>query len=123
MPSAPACINEFPFAVIDLDGVPSVSAVFDWNWLARLEGREASAFAMAANDKGFEAGFRCDGGEEASVAFADGKACAEGVGGSGGFDSIVAEGDDIVGDIVMEPGEDSTGLVGRRCEGTDKLAC
>lgn len=112
VPGAPAGVDEFPFAVVDLDGVPGVGAVFGWDRLAGLEGGEAGAFAMAADDEGFEAGFGGYSGEKTGVAFADSEAGGESVGGSGGFDGVVAEGDDVVRDIVVKPGKDGAGLVG-----------
>ena len=67
---------------------------------------------MAADDDGLEAGFGGEGGEEASVAFANGEAGGECIGGGGGLDSIVEEGDDVVADVVVEPGEYYAGSVG-----------
>ena len=67
---------------------------------------------MAADDDGFEAGFGGEGGEKASEAFADGEAGGERVGWGGWLDSIVEEGDDVVADVVVEPGEYGAGFVG-----------
>lgn len=108
---APAGVDELPFAGVDLDGVPGVGAVFGGDGFAGLERGEAGAFAVAADDEGFEAGFGGEGGEEAGVAFADSEAGGKGTGGGRGFDGIVAEGDNVVGDVVVEPSEDGTGLV------------
>lgn len=76
---------------------------------------------MAGDDEGFEAGFGGEGSEEAGVAFADREAGGEGAGGVGGFNGFVAEGDDVVGDVVVEPGENGSSLVGGRCERADQL--
>ena len=67
---------------------------------------------MAVDDQGFETGFGGKGGEEAGVALADSKACGEGVCRAGRLDGRVAKGDDVVCDVVVEPGEDGTSLVG-----------
>lgn len=111
MTGAPARIYELPFAVVDLDGVPSVGAVFGGDRFAWLEGREAGAFPVAADDERFEASLACNGGEETSVAFADREASGESAGWRGRFDCVVAKGDDVVGNVMVEPGEDGAGLV------------
>ena len=67
---------------------------------------------MTADDDGFETAFGGDGGEEAGVAFADGEARLEGGDWGGRLDGVVEEGDDVVGDVVVEPGEDAAGFVG-----------
>lgn len=119
---APAGVDEFPFAVVDFDGVPGVVHAFGGDGLTRFERGETGAFAVAGYDEGFEAGFCGEGGEEAGVAFADGEACGEGVGWGGGLDAVVAEGFDVVGDVMVEPGEDCAGLVGGgRGEGGGEL--
>lgn len=118
---APAGVDELPFTVVDLDGVPGVSAVFGRDGLAGLEWRETGAFAVAADDEGLETGFGGEGSEETSVTFADGEAGGKSPGGSRGFDGLVAERDDVVCDIVVEPGEDSTGLVSWGGERRDEL--
>ena len=56
---------------------------------------------MTADDDGFETAFGSDGGEETGVAFADGEACLEGGEGGRGFDGVIEEGDDVVGDVVV----------------------
>ena len=78
---------------------------------------------MAADDDGFEAGFGGYGGEEAGIAFADGEAGGEGFGRGGGFDGVIEEGDDIVRDVVVKPGEYYSGFVCYRREGARQLVC
>lgn len=117
----PAGVNEFPFAVVDFDGVPRVALGHRGDGRAWREGGEAVAFSVAADDDGFEAGFGGYGGEEAGIAFANGEAGGKGFGRGGGFDGVVEEGDDIVRDVVMKPGEDRSGFVCCRREGTRQL--
>lgn len=121
--STPTRVDELPFAVVDLDGVPGMGAVFSWDWLTRLEGGEAGTFAMTTDDEGLKTGVGSDGGEEASVAFADGKASCKGVGRSRRFNRMVAERNDVVGDVVVKPSKYDTSLVGRGCEGSYELVC
>lgn len=116
VPSTPTAIDKLPFAVIDLDGVPCVALGFRRQGCARRQSSETIAFSMASNDYRFEPGLGGESREEGGVAFADGKSCREGVGRSRGFDSVVEEGDDVVGDVVVKPGEDSTGFVRYRGE-------
>ncbi len=118
---APAGVDELPFTVVNLDGVPGVGAVFGRDGLAGLEWRETGAFAVPADDERLETGFGGEGSEETGVTFADGEAGGQSPGGSRGSDGVVAEGDDVVGDIMVEPGEDSSGLVSWRGERRDEL--
>ena len=67
---------------------------------------------MTADDDGFETAFGGDGGEETRVAFADGEARLEGGEWGRRLDGVVEEGDDVIGDVVVEPGEDAAGFVG-----------
>ncbi len=69
--STPACIDEFPFAVVDTDGVPGVAGVVGWKGSAGFEGGVAIALAVAADDNTFKASVGGQGGEESGVAFAD----------------------------------------------------
>ena len=108
---APAGVDEFPFAVVDLDRVPRVVAAFRRDGRVGRQGGVAEAFAVAADDEAFEAGFGGEGGEEAGVAFADGEAGLQRGGGRGGFDGVVEEGDGVVGDVVVQPGEDGAGFI------------
>ena len=110
--SAPARVDEFPLPVIDSNRVPRMPLRLLRDRRAWREGRETIPFPMAADNKGFEPRFCSNGGEEGSVAFADGEAGRKGGGRSGGFDSVVEEGDGVVGDVVVEPGEDCAGFVG-----------
>ena len=111
--STPTWVDELPLAVVDLDDVPGMGAVFSWDWLTRLKRGEAGAFAMTTYDEGRKTGARSDGGEEASVSFADSKTGCKGVGRSGSFDRMVAECNHIVGDVVVKPSKYDTSLVGR----------
>lgn len=70
--STPTGVDKFPLAIVDLDGVPGMGAIFSRDGLTWLKRGEAGAFSMATNDEGLEAGVGSDGGEEASIAFADG---------------------------------------------------
>lgn len=67
---------------------------------------------MAAYHDGFET--RSDGerGEEACVAFAYGETGGDGAGGRGRADVVGEEGVDVVGDVVVEPKEESASFVG-----------
>lgn len=48
VPGAPACIDEFPFPVIDLDGVPGVVHTFGgYDGFAWCKRGETGAFAVA----------------------------------------------------------------------------
>ncbi len=76
-----------------------------------MQSSEPEAFSMASNDYRFKPDLGGESREECGVAFADGKSCRESVGRSRGFDGVVEEGDDVVGDVVVKPGEDSTGFV------------
>lgn len=119
---APAAVQKFPFPVVDLDGVPCVCAVLPRDGVPRFQRGEGIPLAVAADDDGFETGFRSDGGEEAGVAFADGQTGGEGRGRGGGLDIVVEEGDGVVGDVVVEPGEDAAGLICLRvCERAGQL--
>ena len=77
-PSAPTGVDKLPFAVVDLDGVPGMGAVFGWDWLARSKGGEARAFAVPTDDEGLEPGVGSNGSKKTGVTFADGKARCEG---------------------------------------------
>ena len=123
MPGTPARIDEFPLPIVDLDGVPSVGAVFGWDRLARLERGEACAFAVTRDDKRFEAGFGGDGSEETCVAFTDSEASGEGIGRCRWFYGVVAKGDNVVCNVVVKPSKDSAGLVGVGLEWGGKLSC
>ncbi len=71
---------------------------------------------MATDDDGFKASFGCYGGEEAGIAFADSEAGGEGGSWGGWFDGVIEEGNDVVGYIVMKPGEDCSGFICQRSE-------
>lgn len=66
---------------------------------------------MATDDDRFETSCCSYGSEEASITFADGKPAHQGRSWGGGLDAIIEEGFDVVGYIVVEPGEDCAGLV------------
>jgi hypothetical protein len=72
----------------------------------------AVAFAVPAYNAAFEAGFQSDGGVQASVTSTNSQAGVDGVLRLGAFDFLAEEGDGVVGDVVVEPGEDCSGFVG-----------
>ena len=77
---------------------------------------------MAAYDYTFEAGFTSYGCKEASVAFANCETRGKGRCWGGGFNGIVKEGYNVVGYVVVEPGEDCAGFVGQGGEWACELA-
>lgn len=81
------------------------------------------AFAIAANDDGFETYGEGKSSKETGVAFADSKTRGYGAGWSRGFDGVVEERYCIVCDIVMKPGEDGSCFVGRRREWIGEAMC
>ena len=115
---APAAVNQFPFAVVDSDGVPSVGGVFGRDGCAWSQGRKAVAFPVAANDNAFKACFTCYGGEEARVALTDRQAGGESRGGSRRFYSVIEKGFHVVRNVMMEPCKNCTGFVGKGREWT-----
>lgn len=117
---APASIDDLPLAVINFDCVPGVIGILGGEWDTWFKGFvTAEAFAVAAYDNRFHASFSSYGCVEACVAFAHGKTGIEGGCGGGGFEVVTEEGDDVVCHIVVEPGEDTAGLVGGRGERGD----
>lgn len=109
--SAPAAIDELPFAVIDFDGVPCVALFFGRERCVGLQSGETIAFSVASDDDRFEPDLGGERGEESGVAFADGESGCESVGWCGGLHGVVEEGDDVVGDVVVQPSEYSSGFV------------
>ena len=113
---APAAVDQLPAArhaaVREVDGVPGVAGAEGGHRGAGGEGSVAVAFAVAADDEGLETAVGGEGGEEAGVAFADGEAALKRAGRRGGLDIVGEEGVDVVGDVIMEPGEDASRLVG-----------
>lgn len=89
-------------------------------WRAPLpffEGAEAVAFAVTADNNAVQTRCAGDGFVDFCVAFADGfsrKDCFCRCEASG--DAVVEEAVDIVGDVVVAPGEDCAGFVGGRGE-------
>lgn len=71
MAGAPACVDEFPLAVVDADGVPGVAGVVGWEGSTGSERGVAKALAVATDDDAFKAGVGGEGGKEGGVAFAD----------------------------------------------------
>ena len=112
--STPTAVDELPLSVINPDSVPSMRRVFRWQWCAWRKGRETESFAVAANDDRFKTSFRSYGSKEASIAFTDGKPADESRSRGGGLDAVIEEGFYVVRYVMVEPGEDRTGLV---CEG------
>lgn len=117
--SAPTGINQLPFPVVDLDRIPRMRAVLGWDGLAALEWGEASALSVPVYHERFQTGVGSDCGKEVGIALANGKTAGERVSGGRRFDGVVAEADNVIGDIVVHPGEDGAGLVGRRGKRTD----
>lgn len=114
---APAAVDQFPFAVVDLHCVPGVVAALCRYALAWRERCMPVPFTMSAHHDTFHARFSRQRSKETSIAFADCETGLQHRGGRGGFDGVVEEGDGVVGDIVVEPGEDRTGFICGRREG------
>jgi hypothetical protein len=68
---APACVDEFPFAVVDADSVPGVAGVVGWKDSSRFQRGVPVALSVAADDNAFEAGVGGQGCEQGSIAFTD----------------------------------------------------
>lgn len=83
-----------------------------WDALPGLERGVAVAFAVTGYHYAFQAGLERDGDIEASVAAAYGEPGGDGVLWVDVLDGFVEEGDGVVGDIVVQPGEDCAGFVG-----------
>jgi hypothetical protein len=110
---APTRVDELPFSTVYAYCVPSVTCGIPW-WgaLAGFHGGVAVAFAVPGYNAAFEAGFQSDGGVKASVTSTYSQAGVDGVLRLGAFDFLAEEGDGVVGDVVVEPGEDCSGFVG-----------
>ena len=119
MASAPAGVDKLPLAVVDAYGVPCVAGcVFRGAWPTWFGRVVAVAFAVTAHDHSLQACALGDGMEDPGVAFADGLAAEDHLAGAlSARDAIVEEAIDVVGDVVVLPGEDGAGLVGGRGEG------
>ena len=118
----PTTVDELPLSVVNLDSIPSMRRVFRRKWCARGQCRKTESFAVATNDDRFETR-RCSyGGKETSIPFADGKPTHEGRSRGGRLDAVVEEGFDVVGYVMVEPGEDCAGLVCGRREGCRELS-
>lgn len=117
----PTAVDEFPLSIINLHGVPSMSRVLRRHWCARRQSGETESFAVATNNDRFETSLCSYGSEEASIAFADCKPAHEGRSRGGGLNTIVEEGFDIVGYIMVEPGEYCAGLINGRRERSGEL--
>ena len=120
---APAAVDQFPLPVVDLDCVPGVVAALWRHALAWPQSCMPIPFPMSANHDTFHARFGRQRCEEPSIALADCETGLEHRGGRGGFDSVVEEGDGVVRDIVVEPGEDRAGFICGRGEGGCQLRC
>lgn len=68
---APAWVYEFPVAVVEAAGVPSVVRLERWDSVLGSLLFVVSTFARARNDNGFQAYFCSESGEQTGVAFAD----------------------------------------------------
>ena len=110
---APAGVDGFPIAIVDFHGIPGVVGILCRNRRAGCErGGESKALAMATYHYGLKTSFCGKSSEEACVAFTDGEAAGECGSGCGRFDSVVEEGNHVVLDIVMQPGEYTASLIG-----------
>lgn len=76
---------------------------------------------MAADNDRLKTSRGSYSGKEASIAFANSESSHEGRSRGGRLDAIIEEGFNIVGYVVVEPGEDRTGLVCGRREGGGEL--
>ena len=57
MAGTPARIDELPLPIVNPDGIPGMTCGLWWYWIARFEGRESIALAVAANDYRFKTSF------------------------------------------------------------------
>ena len=64
---APACVDEFPFAVVDTNGVPGVVGFKGWDGVTWFEWCVAVAFAITINSHTFQTGMEGDGCKDPSV--------------------------------------------------------
>jgi hypothetical protein len=83
----------------------------------------AEAFAVAADDDGFESGVGGKGSEEGGIAFANSEPGGESAIGGGGLDVAGEEGGGVVVDVVVEPGKQHAGFVGQGGERGGELRC
>ena len=120
---SPATVDEFPFVGVDFDGVPGMGGVFAWDGSVGGEESETETFAMAPNDKAFEAGFAGQGGKEAGVTFADGKAGRESGCWGAGLNGIIEKSNYVVRDVMMEPSEDCAGFIGSGRKWSGEMGC
>jgi len=81
----------------------------------------AVAFAVAGDCDCFETGVEGEVGEERGVAFADCEACVERGDRSGRVQVAGEEGVAVVGDVVVEPGEDGAGFVRKIGKGCSEI--
>lgn len=108
---APTGIDEFPLAVVNFHGAPSMVSALGWDQTTRWNRIKAVSLTVTANHDTPHSGFAGDGGEETGIAFADCQTAGEGRCRGRRLNAIVEEGVDIVRYIMMKPCEDDTGLV------------
>ena len=118
---APGRIHQLPAAVVEPDGRPGVVAGVCRHGGVGSQRLVPESFAVPADDDALEPGVRRERGVQAGVPLAHGNAGGKGRGRRRLLDGAVEVVVRVVGDVVVQPGEDDARLVGEAVKGRGQL--
>jgi len=101
MPRTPARINQLPFPIINLNGVPGMCGSEGRDWLAGLERLVSIALAGSRTHHRLEARLECQGCEQPGIAFTYREAACNRLFRGTGLDCLMKEGINIVVHVMM----------------------